>query len=339
MNLIVMPFQYFIGVDVSKNSLDFVVRTHNQTLFHSKTSNNQNGIKSFLQKCKNQNVNIKSSLLCMEYTGIYNNFILQIVSQKNINAWLEHGRQIKQSMGITRGKNDKVDAARIAEYAARFQDKATLWKPDRKPLQILKQLVITRRRFINAKNQLKTPLKESEKWLPPEVGKQARQLSLAPIKTLEQHIKLIEVKIKNLIKQDPQLNHLFTLATSVTGVGPNLAHELILTTKEFTAIKHAKQYASYSGVAPFENQSGTSLKTPRRVSQMANKSTKKLLHMAALSVISKEGEMNNFYRRKVEQGKNKMLVINAVRNKIIHRVFACIRKNEKYDENYTYNLA
>ena len=53
--------------------------------------------------------------------------------------------------------------------------------------------------------------------------------------------------------------------------------------------------------------------------------------MAALSIVSGKGEMAAYYHRKVAQGKNKMLVLNAVRNKIIHRVFACIRDNRKPD--------
>ena len=65
---------------------------------------------------------------------------------------------------------------------------------------------------------------------------------------------------------------------------------------------------------------------------MANKTVKNILHMSALSVISRDGEMTDFYRRKVQEGKNKMMVVNAIRNKIIHRVFACVRKNEKYEK-------
>ncbi len=75
------------------------------------------------------------------------------------------------------------------------------------------------------------------------------------------------------------------------------------------------------------------------MSHLANKQMKKLLHMAASIGGSGKGEMANYYHRKVEQGKNKMLVLNAVRNKIIHRVFACIRDNRKYEKNYTVALA
>lgn len=334
-----MSFHFFIGVDVSKNALDFAIRNQSRILFYLKTSNDTQGVKAFFKRCADEKIPLSKSLLCLEYTGIYNNIILQLVDKKNICTWLEHGRQIKQSLGMVRGKNDQIDAKRICQYAFRFQDKAMIWKPDRIPLQALKQLVSLRRRLINTKNQLKTPMKENQKWIPKEILKQVNQISLKPIKVLEEQIKLIDKKISDIIKADERLNHLFEIVTSVTGVGPVLAHEFILTTKEFTAIKDAKKYAAYSGIAPFDNQSGTSLNAPKRVSQMANKATKKLLHMSALSVVSRDGEMTNFYRRKVAEGKNKMLVINAVRNKIVQRVFACVRKNEKYDENYSYLLA
>lgn len=76
-----------------------------------------------------------------------------------------------------------------------------------------------------------------------------------------------------------------------------------------------------------------------RVSHVANKQMKKLLHMAALSVVSQQRELAYYYQRKEEQGNNKMSVINAIRNKIIHRVFACIRDNRKYKKNYMPALA
>jgi len=334
-----MLFKFFIGVDVSKNSLDIVVHKLNLFLFHIKIENNPKAIKKFFLECKKNGVTLSESLLCLEHTGIYNNMLLNIALDKNVNTWVEHGRQIKQSMGMVRGKNDKVDAKRIAEYAYRFQDKATLWKPERMSLQQLKQLVSLRKRLIKAKNQIKTPLKENQQWVDKNVIQQVNQIAQKSIKNLELQIKVADKKIKEIIQTDTQLARLFEIATSVNGVGPAVAHELIITTKEFTTIKDSKKFAAYAGIAPFDNQSGSSLNSPKRVSHMANKSVKKILHMAALSVISREGEMTQFYRRKVGQGKNKMLVINAIRNKIIQRVFACIRKNEKYDKNYKYNLA
>ncbi len=58
-----------------------------------------------------------------------------------------------------------------------------------------------------------------------------------------------------------------------------------------------------------------------------------------MSAISSKGELQDYYQRKVEEGKNKMSIINAVRNKIIHRIFACVREKRKYEKNYTHSLA
>ena len=50
---------------------------------------------------------------------------------------------------------------------------------------------------------------------------------------------------------------------------------------------------------------------------MAKISVKTVLHMAALSAVSMKGELQDYFIRKVSEGKNKMSVINAIRNKLI----------------------
>ena len=66
---------------------------------------------------------------------------------------------------------------------------------------------------------------------------------------------------------------------------------------------------------------------------MANKSMKKLLHLAALSAINYYPEFKEYYQRKVNEGKNKMLVLNNIRNKLIIRVAAVIKNNQPYKIN------
>lgn len=334
-----MKFQFFIGVDISKLTLDFAICTPHDALFHIQVSNDLKGIRSFVSRCKQEKIVLANAILCMEHTGIYNNTILQFFQKENIAMAVEHGRQIKQSMGMVRGKNDKIDAIRISQYARRFQDKIQLWKPEREVLSKIRHLNALRKRLINAKNQLNTPLKESQRWLPAHLVKEMDSINKPAIKSIQKQLKIVEQKLQQIINDDPHLDHLFNLVTSVSGVGPILFYELILTTREFSLINDPRRYASYAGIAPFDNLSGTSIRSSKKVSQMANKSVKKLLHMSALSVVSREGEMTEYYRRKVEQGKNKMAVINAVRNKIIHRIFASVRNNQKYDENYSHQFA
>ncbi|KAA6312603.1 hypothetical protein EZS27_036495 [termite gut metagenome] len=65
-----------------------------------------------------------------------------------------------------------------------------------------------------------------------------------------------------------------------------------------------------------------------------------LLHMGALTAATRsKGELHEYYLRKVAEGKNKMSVLNAVRAKLIHRMFAVIRNNKVYEKDYQNTLA
>lgn len=334
-----MTYLFFVGIDISKKTLDFAVRDRKKLLFHIKVDNSLAGLKQFQKECLTRNIDLSQCLTCCEHTGVYSQHILALATENDLSLWLESSLRIKRSLGLQRGKSDKIDAIRISEYAFRYADQATIWQPERQTITKLRQLVALRKRLLNAKNALRVPVNEVAGFQDKKLQKEMEKLNRKPIEALEKQIAEVEKKIKVLIREDNSLKHLFDLVTSVDGVGEVVFCEMVIATNEFKLFSCPRKFACYSGVAPFEHTSGTSIRGGTRVSHLANKQMKKLLHMAALSVVSGKGEMANYYRRKVEQGKNKMLVLNAVRNKIIHRVFACIRDNRKYEKNYTVALA
>jgi hypothetical protein len=87
-------------------------------------------------------------------------------------------------------------------------------------------------------------------------------------------------------------------------------------------------------MAPFEKQSGSSLKSKARVSHYANKKMKSLLNLPTSSAIQADKEMKAYYRRRIEEGKSKMSTLNIVRNKLLHRVFAVVNRGTPYVEIY-----
>lgn len=334
-----MNFIYFIGIDVSKKTLDLAVRDRQRLIFHLRVDNTVAGLEQFIAECIARGIELSQSLLCCEHTGLYNQYLLDVAFQHGFALWLESSLRIKRSMGLTRGKNDKVDAIRISEYAFRYTDKAVAWSPEREVLIQLKQLVALRKRLLTAKNMLKVPLQEVVNFNDKKLNRELEKLNKQPVIALEKQIKEVEKKIRLLIKEDEILSHLFSLVTSVDGVGEVTFWEIVTTTNEFKLFTCPKKYACYAGVAPFEHSSGTSIRGGTGVSSLANKRVKTLLHLAAMSAISKQGELADYYHRKVEAGKKKMTVLNAVRNKIIHRIFACVRDNRKYEKNYINALA
>ena len=233
---------------------------------------------------------------------------------------------------MQRGKNDKVDAARIAEYADRFRDKVVLWKPARRELLRLKNLVALRGRLIKTKKILATPAGELAEAAAEGKG-YIKSLTSPVVEQIKTQIKSVEQQIETLIRQDDHLHRLQEIITSVEGVGKVTAWQMMITTNEFKDFTDSRKFACYSGVVPFDHSSGTSIYARPRVSHMANKRMKELLHLSALSATVMKGELNDYYRRKVAEGKNKMLVLNNIRNKIVQRVFACVKENRTYEKS------
>jgi transposase len=334
-----MNYNHFIGIDVSKLWLDFSVVCHGQAIFQMQSDNSVTGIKTFIKKIRSQTeMNWSHVVFCMEHTGIYNNHLLDYFAKNEANLCLESGLQIKQSSGLKRGKNDKVDADRIAMYAYKNREELKLWKPRRKVLDQLKHLTTLRTRLINVSKQLKTPLKESSEYIEKKIQKFSEQICKQSIKAVEKDLKHINNQIQLLIDEDPVLHRLFKIITSIVGIGPVTASQVIIATNEFKDINCAKKFACYCGVAPFEHKSGSSIRGKTRVSHMGNKSLKTLFHMSALVASSCNQDMKDYYQRKVNEGKNKMSVLNAIRNKLIARVFACVNQNRLYEKKYQYSL-
>ncbi len=334
-----MNYHFFIGIDVSKNTLDFTLLADKEKQFQLQTSNDLAGIRQFWKQLKEQNAfNLDRAVFCMEHTGIYNQHLLNFLYSKKAAVCLESAVHIKRSAGLQRGKNDQVDAFRIAQYASKNCETLRLWQPKRQVITHLKEMAALRTRLISAKKQLSVPLKEASLF-DKALAEQTLYLCKNAIEALNNDLKKVDAAIDQLVATDAHLKRLFDLITSVQGIGKITAMAMIIYTNEFQDINEPSKFACYSGVAPFEHSSGSSIRGRSRVSHQANKPMKTLLHLAAMTAICYNQDMNTFYQRKVAQNKNKMSVINAVRNKLIHRVFACVNQNRLYQNNYQRSLA
>ena len=334
-----MKFTYYIGVDVSKNKLDVAVFKSKDFVYHKVIGNNTADINQFLKELKQQEgFSLTDALFCMEHTGIYNNPLLVSLHKKQGNLCLESATQIKNSLGNLRGKNDKIDAIRIGEYAYKNREEIKLWTPKRSVIVKLARLTVLRDRLISAKKLLSVPLKEQENFVEKSLNNLEKKIYQRTLNSVKADLQRVDNKIEELIREDEHLSHLFGIITSVQAIGSQTAAQIIIRTNEFQDINDPKKFACYSGVAPFSKESGL-FKGKGRVSHMANKKMKTLLHMAALVAIVYNSDLKAYYERKVAEGKNKMSVINAVRNKLIHRIFTCVKENRKYENNYAKAVA
>lgn len=323
----------FIGIDVSKKTIDICFLTEEKELYFQ-VPNHKKGFKSLLSSLKKEGKLILSNaLFCVEQTGEYSSPILFFLNELSTNVWLEMPIRIKQSSGVNRLKTDKTDAKIIAQYAMRFKDKFVPWVAPRKQIIQLKKLYALREKIVQSMVRYKSSTSDIDFTQDPEVKNIQKNIYRRVLNELKKEKELIEKHIKEIINLDIELKRLFEIVCSVSGVGFVSAIDIIINTNEFRNIKCAKKYACYSGIAPFEQSSGTAL-YKSKVSHLANKQAKKALHMGAMSAVATSGELQSYYYRKLAEGKPKMLALNAVRNKIIQRVFSCVKRNELYQRDY-----
>lgn len=290
-----------IGIDVSSKTLDICVKTEDN-IEHFNIKNTPSSIQKFFKPFSKQQL-----VVAMENTGRYNWNLYQVMSLFNFKVYVIHPLHLSKSLGFVRGKNDKIDALRIALFIEKNQSETKLWKPTPKDIQKLKVLLTERNSRIKIKCTLATKQHDYKLMKMINLDKELSKLNKQLAKQLDHQIAMIEKQIEILIKNNQELKQQDKLIRSVPGVGKILSWNMIAKTEGFTKITDPRKMACFSGVVPFEHQSGT-------------------------TIYRKPNDLGIYYRRKVNQGKNKMSVVNAVRNKIIHRIFAVI-KNQTFYQN------
>ena len=324
-------FQFFVGIDVSKLKLDVCLRNvdHPDWFVHQVVTNDVKGIREMIKWLKKW-ITDQSVLFCLEHTGVYAMPVCCYLSEAKFDYCLVAGRLIQKSLGLKRGKSDKVDAKDIARFARLHHRELELTQLPEKNLLRLKVLLSHRDRLLKAKKMFEVASGEMEPFLDKAIAGDVIKDSGSVVNHLMKKVEKIEQLISKLIASDEKLNQTNQLLQSIPGVGDQLATHMIVYTRCFTSFKTWRQFACYAGVAPFEYTSGSSIHGRSKVSHLANKKMKSLLHMSAIVSVKYDPEIKNFYTRKKAEGKNSMLVINAVRNKLLSRMFAVVHRGTPF---------
>ncbi len=332
----------FIGIDFSKETFDaaLVKSSSVDELSYNKFPNDLNGCEQLVKWIKSlAHSPRKAWLVCGEHTGIYTQVLNSYLTSKKIDFWLEPALQIKYSKGMSRAKNDKIDARNIALYAYRFQDKSVCSQIKTPAIQGLKDLMAYRERLVKAKTSLAISCKELKRvQLSEQITEYIYQDSMQEVEVLQKKIKQVERKIEHIIETEIELKENYDLMLSVKGIGIINAVTILVATGNFTLFTDARKFSSYCGVVPFEKQSGSSVRGKTKISHLADKNLKRLLSQAARNAVKHDSILKEYYQRKKQEGKSERLVINNVRNKLVHRIFAVIKSRQKFVDDYVHPL-
>ena len=328
---------YQMGIDISKEKLNICLRKGTQTIREEEIKNTVAAIKKCVKKIEKENGMANDDMLvCAEFTGRYIYPLVCACDELELFLWMEDPTRIKNSFGVTRGKDDWVDARRIAEYAFRFSDKAVAYEMPDRTLVSLKNLLVDRDTLLADRHKYEMQLHDQKGYMDAADYARKKHLWTAVIKTLDKQIALIDHEIQTLVESDKMIKHQTELLKTVDGVGDRIAVRMVVVTMAFKRFETPRQFNCYAGLAPFRYTSGKSIYSKSKVSQRANKQIKALLHLAAVSVAThmKSGEYKDYYKRKTEEGKHPLCVLNVIRAKLVSRMFAVIKRDEAYQRNY-----
>lgn len=327
-----MEKKWFIGIDVSKKTLDVVLyvsnKKHSDESNYTKVSNNEEGYLSLLAWMKERKLTRSNTVILFEDTGFYSFDLSLFLESRSMDYCRLTPLHLKRSLGLVRGKNDRVDAERIAYFGYIHREELTYSRLSGSAIIRLRDLSAERKRFV-------THLAENKALLTDRKGhEQTSTLERAEKMTrvLEEEIHAIEEEMTQLVASDAAIERNYSLLVSIKGIGAINAINTIIHTNNFQSFQTARQYACYLGIAPFEHSSGTSVRGKTRVQATGAKQLKADITQAAKSCVKWDNEMKTYYERKSKEGKAHGVIMNAVKFKLVGRMFAVVRRGEPFVE-------
>jgi transposase len=323
-----MKNREFVGIDVSKNVLDVFVLS---AKFYFTVANSPEGFAQLLEIVSSKLKEAFSRVFfCFENTGRYSRLLSVFLQDGGFGFAALDALDLKRSMGLTRGKSDKKDARTIAIYAWRRRDELVTSKLAGPVLDQLRQLLTLRDKLIRHRTAFKNTSQDLHDGYFEGEFDFIKQRQESMLSHLQQEIDLVDNEIYRIISLQNDILTNYNLLLSIPGIGKVIAVYLIALTHNFTRFDTPRKFACYAGIAPFEYSSGTSVKGKTKVHPCANKQIKSLLNMAAMASIQIIGEYKTYYQRRLLEGRNKMSTINIIRNKLVFRAFAIVKRGTPY---------
>lgn len=315
-NTVTIPQNNFVGIDVSKDTLDvFVVPVNKHRKFTSDAKGHQKLI-TFLKS-------YDPKIVVFEASGGYEIELLLELQKNNFNIWRVEPRRItgfKKSEGIY-AKTDISDAKVLAQYGAEKKQK---YQPRLITKEELKLQALSRR-----KDDLREFLKGEKTRLQQVYDLECKQLIEKSIEFLELQIKAIEVQMKELIENNNEWHEQARIAQSMKGVGFGLTIKLLVDLKELGSATN-QEIAALAGVAPYANESGKF--KGHSFIRGGRAGLRKDLYMAALSAAFHNPVLARFYQKLLQKGKKAKVALIAVARKMLVILNAMFRKQEVWKE-------
>lgn len=194
----------FLGIDISKDFIDCaLLNAEHPGSFRNKQFNNDlDGFDAMMEWLIKNKTDLDRCMFCMEHTGTYGLLLFAWLSQKGADFCVEPGLKIKRSLGMTRGKDDQIDARRIADYACTHVHKLKPFSLPSNQIISIKQLLTYREQLVRIRTSLKNSIKSHEQYEQITKSKTVTDDISALIQDHNSRIMIVEQKIIEAINSD-----------------------------------------------------------------------------------------------------------------------------------------
>lgn len=325
-------YNVFIGIDISKQWFDACSYDPTQAhpSLHKRFENGQKGFEGFVKWLDRQQPLQGSCYICIEHTGLYSLSLAHFLESRQLDFVLESALRIKRSIGLQRTKTDQADALAIAQYAARFHKQHKTRSLPVTSLIRLQALLSLRSRLVRYRHGLTISANELSSCMEDRFADVIQGHTIPVCEQINMELRKVDRMIDQLIQAEAELKRIDALVQSIKGIGPVISAHLLVYTNAFTAFDKARALACYIGIVPFKHRSGTSIRRPDRISFLANRKLKTLLSTAAVVAIRFDPQIKAYFNRQVQRNKAPGWIYNAIKNKLVHRIFAVVKRGTPY---------
>jgi transposase len=309
--------QGVVGIDVSKAWLDVAILPTNETF---QVGNDEAGWEALIECLRDRSVRVVG----LEPSGGYERGLAKALRKAGLPVRLVNPyrvRQFARAFGRL-AKNDRIDAALIARFAAELPSRP----PRDNPLvEQMAELVAARRQLTQDKVRLGNQL---EQMRDPAL----RRMTGQRLRRIETEILLIGRRLAQIVASDEQLAAKDRLIQSLPGAGPVLSHTLLALLPELDETDR-REIAALVGVAPFDDDSGK--RAGKRAIWGGRTEVRNVLYMAALTAARCNPVLKAFRERLIANGKTPKMALVAVARRMLGILVALLRTGQEWSPEHT----
>jgi transposase len=322
----------YAGIDVSKDKLDVAIASERDKVLANATFGNClsdiNGFKQLKKWIKKHSKQFKNVHFCIESTNNYHEEIAEFLQDEGFIISVINPFQSKSfaCSKLCRTKNDRVDAAMLANYCLIHQPEESV-----KTLEEIKTLRNYRRnldRIVATRAEFKTKLQNCK-------DSNVAHVLEGTVSSLSESIAQMENLLKEHVKKNPELKQKMELLKTIPGIGDRTAYAILSEIHiEDGKNLNVKAQVAHAGLAPREHQSGSSINGKTRICKTGNAELRKALYMPAMCCTVSNPVLCVFYNRLLDKGKPKMVALIAVMRKLLAICIGVLRTNQPFQVDW-----